>query len=223
MAAIKLFDRVIAAGVKKAPVYDLRGEVRLRSGDIEGAIADFDMREKLMDMGRQHMHLRATAYYYVGRFDDGANEFDGLNRGDRRDVSHALWHYACVAPKYGVPIARSTLPRVDMEKANTPFPELYAMYQGKLKPADVLAAANAGEMAAKYRIRKLFYSHFYIGLWHEAAGESKKAMEHLTIAVEKYKVDDELWYENWWDVAQVHVASLRKAAKTPAGEAQENE
>jgi lipoprotein NlpI len=89
-----------------------------------------------------------------------------------------------------------------------PMMEVYDLFRGKLKPADVLAAAGAGDLTAGQRKPRLFYAHLYLGIYADVLGDRKKAREHLALAAGKYKVDHYMG-----EVARVHHELLKKDAK----------
>lgn len=200
-AAVKLLDRVIAKDAKNAQAFYLRGRERFRTGDVDGSIADFDMTAKLEPNRERELWERGLSHYYAGRFDDGAKQFEQYQTYYDNDVENSVWRYACVARKHGAAKALETLLPIENDR-RIPFMEIYAMFQGKTKPEEVLKAANAGEASDADRKERLFYSHLYIGLWYEANGKADKAKEHLTLADEKYKIGHYMW-----DVAHIHVAT----------------
>ncbi|RIK75606.1 MAG: hypothetical protein DCC68_20890 [Planctomycetota bacterium] len=206
-AAVKLLDRAIAVDDKNAQLFYLRGRERFRTGDVNGSIADFDATAKLEPKRERELWERGLSHYYAGRFDDGAKQFEQYQTFYDNDVENSVWRYACVARKHGAKKALATLLPIENDR-RVPFMEIYAMFQGKKTPEEVLAAANAGEASAEDRKERLFYSHLYIGLWHEANGNAKEAKEHLVLADEKYKIGHYMW-----DVAHVHVARLKAAGK----------
>src|SRR5262249_17849708 len=87
-----------------------------------------------------------------------------------------------------------------------PMMEVYSLFGGKIKPADVLAAVEAGDVPAEQRNAQRFYAHLYLGLYAEATGDRKQAVEHLTIAADKRRIGHYMW-----DVARVHRDLLKKA------------
>jgi lipoprotein NlpI len=206
-AAIKLLDRVLAKDDKNVQAYYYRGRERFRTGDVDGSIADFDMTAKLAPERERELWERGLSHYYASRFDDGAKQFEQYQTFYDNDVENSVWRYACVARKHGAKKALETLMPIENDR-RVPFMEIYAMFQGKKKPAEVLAAANAGEATDEDRKERLFYSHLYIGLWYEANGNAEKSKEHMTLADEKYKIGHYMW-----DVAHVHMARLNKAGK----------
>src|SRR5262249_53996168 len=85
-----------------------------------------------------------------------------------------------------------------------PMMEVYELYRGALKPADVLAAAQAGDVPDAERKNRLFYAHLYLGLYYDIRGDAKEALEHLKLAAGKYRLEHYMG-----DVAQVHEQRLR--------------
>jgi len=71
----------------------------------------------------------------------------------------------------------------------------------------VLAAVETGRPSAAERNQRLFYAHLYLGLYYEAAGDQKRALEHLRKAADDHKIGHYMW-----DVARVHVDLRRREA-----------
>jgi lipoprotein NlpI len=204
--AIDLLDKAIAKDPKVAVVYQLRGLTRFKLGNIAGSIADFD---KFIDLepARKAGHWqRGISYYYAGRFDDGIRQFEGYQTVDQNDVENAVWRYLCQARKDGVKNARADMLKIGKD-TRVPMKEIYELFSGRLKPADVLDAAKAGKPSEEQLNSRLFYAHLYLGLYFETEGDAKKALEHLIIAAD-HRIGHYMW-----DVARVHRDLLRKAKK----------
>jgi lipoprotein NlpI len=88
-----------------------------------------------------------------------------------------------------------------------PMMQIYDLYRGKLKPDDVLKAAEAGSPSKENLNTRLFYAHLYLGLWHEAGGRAGEAKKHL-LQAEQHKIGHYMW-----DVAHVHADRLRAEKK----------
>ena len=206
--AIELLDKAIAKDPKAAAAYQLRGLTHFKLGNIAGSIADFD---KFIDLepARKAGHWqRGISYYYAGRYDDGMRQFEGYQTVDSNDVENAVWRYLCMARKDGVKKARADMLKIGKD-ARVPMKEIYELFSGRLKPADVLEAAKAGKPDKEQLNSRLFYAHLYLGLYYETEGDAKKALEHLAIAAD-HRIGHYMW-----DVARVHRDLLRKAAKKP--------
>src|SRR5262249_24851644 len=142
--------------------------------------------------------------YYAGRFDEGRRQFEGYEKVDANDVENAVWHFLCVARKDGLARARASVLKIGKDK-HVPMMQVYDLYRGVLRPADVLAAAAAG---AAERKQRLFYAHLYLGLYHNAVGDKGKAREHLALAAGKYRIAHYMG-----DVARVHHELLKGEGK----------
>src|SRR5438105_1745593 len=83
------------------------------------------------------------------------------------DVENAAWHFLCVARLSGLAKARASLLPITND-SRVPMMQIYALFAGKAKPDDVLAAAKAGTPTAAQLRRQLFYANLYLGLYYEA-------------------------------------------------------
>jgi lipoprotein NlpI len=205
--AVADFDKTIALAPNNAEAYNRRGSEHFKLGHIAESIKDFDKFLELKPAEEPRHWQRGISYYYAGRFEEGRKQFEGYERIDKNDVENAVWRYLCMARVVGVEKARAALLKVGNDK-RVPMMQIYALFSGQAKPADVLAAAEAGQPSAAERNQRLFYAHLYLGLYYEAAGDEKQALEHIAQAAEKYKVGHYMW-----DVARVHRDLLLKEAK----------
>ena len=201
------FDKAIALDPNAAEAYDHRGSEHLKLGHFTESIQDFDKFLQFKPDQEPGHWRRGIAYYYAGKFDEGRKQFEGYQTVDNNDVENAVWRYLCMARASGVDKARRAIMKVGRDR-RVPFMEVYALYAGQAKPEDVLAAANAGNPPGQQLRERLFYAHLYLGLYYDAAGDKKVALEHITRAAQDYKIGHYMW-----DVAQVHRDLLRKELK----------
>lgn len=187
--------------------YDRRGSVHFKMGKFKESLADFDKFVQLRPQEANGHWRRGITCYYAGAFDEGRKQFEGYEKVDTNDVENAVWHFLCVARADGVEKARAKLLKIGKD-GRVPMMDVYALYAGKIKPEDVLIAAEAGKPTPELLSRQLFYAHLYLGLYYEILGDKKKALEHMTPAAEKYKIRHYMG-----DVAQVHLDVLRKEKK----------
>lgn len=208
--AIALLSEVIAKNPKQALAFYLRGRENFRAGDIKQSVSDLDKHVELAVVSDPKAEARqwerGISYYYAGEFEKGAKQFELYQTFHDQDVENSTWRYLCVARADGVEKARKTLLPISDDR-RVPMMQIYDLYRGKLKPADVLAAAAEGEPTKEALNRQLFYAHLYIGLWHEAAGEHDLAKKHI-LEAEKHKIGHYMW-----DVAHVHAGLLRAKEK----------
>jgi len=204
-AAAAAFTKVIELNPKAVSAYDRRGDARLKTGDFKGSVADFDkMLELNPDFAPEHWR-RGIALYYAEKYAEGAKQFETHKKANPEDVENAAWHYLCNAKVIGKDKARKELIDVTKDR-RVPMKEIQKLFAGTLKPEDVMAAADAVKADTPEGTEARFYAHLYVGLWYAAEGDTKKVLEHLTPAVEKYKIGHYMW-----DVANIHLKMLKKA------------
>jgi len=200
-AAVKWAEKAVAKDPKLAAAHYLLGRETFRLGEVQQSVKHFDRFVELVPQREKSLWERGISLYYAGQFRRGAKQFELYQTYHDNDVENATWRYLCVARTDGAKKARATLLPIRNDR-RVPMMKIYAMYRGKTDPADVLAAAKAGEVPAAARNARLFYAHLYIGLFHEAAGDQKLAAKHIRAAA-KHKIGHYMW-----DVARVHAARL---------------
>ncbi len=202
--AINLLSDLLAKDPKLADAWYLRGREHFRAGKVKESVADLDKLVELKPDLASRQWERGISYYYAGEYEKGARQFELYQTYHDQDVENSTWRYLCVARTAGVEKAKSTLLPIENDR-RVPMMEIYALYQGKLTPDDVLKAAEAGEPNKEMLNIRLFYAHLYIGLWHEAAGKGDLSKKHI-LEAEKHKIGHYMW-----DVAHVHAERLREA------------
>ncbi len=216
MARIKLRDNAAAvdaftAALELDPMLDAardsRGDAYLKLGKFTEAIADYDAYLKANAKFAPEHWRRGIALYYAGKFKDGVAQFETHKTVNPEDVENAAWHYLCNAKVAGKEKSQKALIAVTQD-TRVPMAEIQKLYAGKLKPEDVLAAAQKVKAGTPLGTSARFYANLYVGLWYEAEGDAKKTREHLAEAVEKYKIGDYMW-----DVGQAHLQMLKAKDK----------
>ena len=200
-AIAKLSEAIKVNPTTPLPWY-LRGREHFKAGKIAESVADFDKFVQLQPQAENQQWERGISYYYAGEFAKGAKQFEDYQKYHDQDVENSVWRYLCVARLNGVDKAKANLLPITND-SRVPMMQIYALYRGKLKPEDVLSAANADPPNRELLNQRLFYAHLYIGLWHEAAGNADEAKKHI-LEAEKHKIAHYMW-----DVAHVHAARLR--------------
>lgn len=195
------YTKVLSLLPDHAPALHRRGEAFFRLGRFRESVADFDREIEMTDREAYHWQ-RGISLYYAREYARGAKQFELHRTVNPDDVENAAWHYLCVARQSGVDAARESLIPVQSDP-RVPMAEIHALYAGKSKPRNVIAAAQAGDPPAGELNRRLLYAHLYIGLWYEAAGATATAEEHVRRAAEKYARDGDYMS----DVARVHATT----------------
>jgi lipoprotein NlpI len=204
-AAVKFASKAVEADPKLADAYNLRGMAQFMRSRFAESVADFDRYIALRPGDGPGHWQRGISLYYAGKYDEGRKQFNAYEKVDTNDVENAVWHFLCVARKDGVAKARKGILKIGKDRRPV-MTEVYELFKGKLRPADVEAAARAVGGGEEAKRRAWFYAHLYLGIYYDVTGDRKQALAHLKLADEKYRIGHYMG-----DVARVHHALLRKA------------
>jgi len=200
---ILLFVAGFAHAQDDSRAADLKGDALLKEGKWKEAIAEFDKFLAVNPKLAPEHWRRGIALYYAGRYEDGVKQFETHKTVNPQDVENAAWHYLCNAKVIGAKKARAEL--IDVTKdARVPMAEIQKLFAGKLKPEEVLAAAEKTEAGTAKGTSARFYGHLYVALWYDSEGKAEKVKEHLKKAVEDYPVTDYMWA-----VGNAHLKGLK--------------
>lgn len=202
--AIADFDQCLKLDPQFADAYNHRGSEQFKRGKIAESVKDFDRYLELRPQQKPGHWKRGISLYYLGKFDEGRKQFESYEQVDTNDVENAVWHFLCTARKDGLAGAREKILKIGKD-SRVPMMEVYALFQGKLEPKDVLAAAQEGKLTEEERKQQLFYAHLYLGLYHEVTGDKAKTLEHIRAAATTYRIGHYMG-----DVARVHADLLRR-------------
>jgi lipoprotein NlpI len=197
--AIEDFNRALKIEPQNARIYHERGVAHFKLVQIKESVADFDRFLQILPSQEPEHWQRGISLYYAGEYERGRKQFELHQNANPHDVENAVWHFLCVARGQGIEKAKASLIPIEVERdRRVPMKEIFALYAGKAKPEEVLAAAKQrGE---------LFYAHLYLGLHYEANGSQSKAREHIE------KAANDFYMEHYMgDVARVHAKLLKKA------------
>ena len=201
--AVKALTRAIGLDPRNATAFDRRGDAKLKLGKFADAVADFDKYLEMRPEAAPEHWRRGIALYYAGRFDDGRKQFELHRKVNPEDVENSVWHYLCNARANTPKKARADLIPVTKD-TRVPMKQVLELFAGKLKPQDVIDAAEKAGLKDEPLKEARFYAHLYVALYYESEGDARKAREHLATAVEKYKIGHYMW-----DVADAHLRLLK--------------
>jgi lipoprotein NlpI len=204
--AIADFTRCLERDPKSALAYDHRGSEQFILGHIKESLDDFDKFLELEPKAAPSHWKRGISLYYARRYEDGRKQFKAGDKVFGNDVENAVWHFLCNAKLKGVDEARKEMLPIGKDD-RVPLMVVYDLFLNKGKPAEVLTAAEAGKVSAALRKQQLFYAHLYLGLYYDALGDKRNALDHLRLASGEYR----LGYMG--DVAHVHAELLAKEVK----------
>ena len=108
-SAVQHLTQRLAADPRNPEVYIQRGMAYFKLGDMTAAIDDFDHAEHLNPALTPYLWQRGLAYYYAGRFADGAQQFTIDLTVNAHDVEETVWRYLCQAQLQGARAARESL------------------------------------------------------------------------------------------------------------------
>jgi lipoprotein NlpI len=184
---------------------DRRGDLYLWQGEFKKAVADYDAFLKENPRFEPEHWRRGIALYYTGQYKEGVAQFETHKTVNPQDVENAAWHYLCNSKIVGTKKAAAELIDVTRDP-RIPMAEIQKLFAGKLKPEDVLAAAEKTKENTADGTSARFYANLYVALWYDAEGNAKKVKEHLNDAVLKYEISDYMW-----KVGRAHLTLLEKA------------
>lgn len=190
-------------------LYQRRGVAHFKAGKFKASVADFDAYLKANPADEPHHWQRGISHYYAGMYKEGVAQFELHRTVNPEDVENAIWHYLCKAKVGGVEAARKALIPIK-DDGRSWAGKAFDMFRGELTPAQYLREMEALGGREAEKSNRLFYTHLYIGLFHEAAGDADKAKQHITIAAEKYPSKHYMG-----DVARVHAAVFNKKQDAP--------
>jgi lipoprotein NlpI len=185
-------------GQSPREAYD-RAVAEFERGRVVESANNFDRLVKLAPEEMPQLWQRGIALYYAGRYADCRAQFEAHRRVNPDDVENAAWHFLCVARAESPEKARSALLPVGPDP-RVPMREVYEMFRGKLRPEDVLKAAGSSTSGQ-------FYAQLYLGLYFEALGDKRKALEHITVAAEDRFAAPGRYMHT---VAKVHLGLLKR-------------
>jgi lipoprotein NlpI len=201
--AIADFTQSLKLEPSSTSLYQVRGEDYFRVGRFKESVADFDRYLELVPAQKPYHWQRGISLYYAGEFEEGRKQFELHQTVNAHDVENAVWHFLCTTRVSGLAKARAALIPIEGD-ARIPMSQVHGLFSGKLKVADVLKAARAGNPSAKELNNRLFYAHLYLGLYFEATGDSAASREHIFKAASEFNADHYMG-----DVARSHAAILR--------------
>jgi lipoprotein NlpI len=162
------------------------------------SVAAFDKLIAIAPETEPRLWQRGLSLYYAEKYLEGREQFELHQTVNPNDVENAAWHFICVAKKEGVEAARKVLIPISGD-SRVPMKEVHDLFAGKGTEEEVMKAANAGDDADAKR-NHLCFAHLYLGLYHEALGNTDQAKAHMLKAAVDYKMDHYMG-----KCAQVHV------------------
>ena len=185
------------AQVRPQEIFD-RAVREFQAGRIRESAKGFDEVARLVPAYAPQLWQRGIALYYAGRYRDCRAQFESHRTVNPNDVENAAWHFLCVTRAESPEKAKAALLPVGPD-ARIPMREVYEMFRGALEPEQVMKAAGTD-------VEAQFYGHLYVGLYFEALGDQRRALEHITAAASDRFSSGGYMHM----VARVHLSLLRR-------------
>jgi lipoprotein NlpI len=183
-----------------------RGDMRLFLGNFEGARSDYEKMIQL-DPSLEVSHWRlGIAYFYLKEYDKAARQFEIYHNYDAIDRENGIWRFMSQFKSKGLRTAREGLLTYKKDD-RPPYPLLYEMFAGRLKPDEVFTEIEKVNYPENYRNRVLFHATLYVGIYLELVeGNKEMAGNLLRKAFEnKYGRATGTYM---WQVARLHYFQL---------------
>jgi lipoprotein NlpI len=198
----------LTAETTKAPenidLYSRRGDARFFLADFTGAVADYDKMVALAAEEDKSHWRRGIAFFYAGKYEQAAGQFERYHSFDNVDRENGIWRYLSQVKAYGKERARQDLLKYEKDDRE-PFPDVYQLFAGKIEPDAILQRIDAAEITDAEREKRRFYAHLYIGLSYAVEDQPGSAREHLAkAAANKWPERAGYGPHYMWHVARLH-------------------
>ncbi|MEY4567835.1 MAG: hypothetical protein RLY14_2805 [Planctomycetota bacterium] len=202
--AVAELDTAVGKQPNDVSLLQLRAETLFRIGEFEKSVKDFDKVVELRPQLKAENWQRGIALYYVGRFKDGADQFEEHHRVNPDDVENTFWFFLCLAKAESIETARKKIipSRGD---ARPPLMEIYKLVRGEVTPADVEKSISQFTAGTRGREQAEFYGYLYLGLWFDLQGDRPKAIDFLKKSL---TANDQGYMA---DVGKVHLKMLQSS------------
>ena len=206
--------KAIEANPKNINAFSRRGDAFFFLGKFDEAVADYDQMVKLDDSQANSHWRRGIALFYAGKFKEAAAQFESYHSFDQVDRENGIWRYLSQYKAHGRDKAREGLLKYEKDDRE-PFPAVYKLFAGTMKPEEILERIEAAEISKDEREKRLFYAQLYIGLNHAVEGDAVAAQRHLRLAtLNKWGPAAGYGPNYMWHVGRLHEQLLRTK---PAG------
>jgi lipoprotein NlpI len=182
--------------------YSNRGDARLFLGDFVGAKNDYEkMIELKPELEISHWRL-GIVYFYLSEFGKAARQFEIYHQYDDVDRENGIWRFMSQFQESGLEKAREGLLSYNHDD-RPPYPWLYEMFKGKIKPFEVFQKIKAAGFPPAYEVRVLFHANLYVGIFLELTeGPTEETLRYLANATHNSYGRSSGTF--MWQVARLH-------------------
>ena len=182
--------------------YSSRGDARLFLGDFLGAKNDYEkMIELKPELEISHWRL-GIVYFYLSEFGKAARQFEIYHQYDDVDRENGIWRFMSQFQESGLEKAREGLLSYNHDD-RPPYPWLYEMFKGKIKPFEVFQKIKAAGFPPAHEVRVLFHANLYVGIFLELTeGPTEETLRYLANATHNSYGRSSATF--MWQVARLH-------------------
>jgi lipoprotein NlpI len=197
---------VISENPELVRAWSNRGDMRLFLGNFEGARSDYEKMIQL-DPSLEVSHWRlGIAYFYLKEYDKAARQFEIYHNYDAIDRENGIWRFMSQFKSKGLRTAREGL-LIYKKDDRPPYPLLYEMFAGRLKPDEVFTEIEKVNYPENYRNRVLFHATLYVGIYLELVDGNKEMAGNLLRKAFENKYGRATG-TYMWQVARLHYFQL---------------
>jgi lipoprotein NlpI len=208
LQVVELATKLLDANGAPPTLWYWRARAQFCLGNILESVRDFDRYHELEPERRSRQWERGIALYYAGRYEDGAKQFELYQTYHDNDVENSVWRFLCLVPTVGREKARETMLPIRRDP-RVPMMPIYDLYRGAGTLEQVWEAVESGDPSPEALAGRRFYAQLYVGLYHEARGETELARKHLLQAADDH-TETEGINRYMWEVARVHAERIRQ-------------
>ena len=211
---IERATKSIAAAPGDVALYSQRGDAYFFRGKFAEALADYDQMAVLEPRILPTHWRRGLALYYVGRYEDSAQQFEKSFELDQSDRENGIWRYYAQARQLGLEAARQKLLKYE-QSDREPLPDIYRLCEGTLTPADLeQKLAAAASLPEADRSQREFYLRLYLGLDAALRNDNEAARRHLSAAVaDRWSRQASYGTNYMWHIARLQLDLLPPPAE----------
>jgi lipoprotein NlpI len=211
-AQVERLTSAITDNPKNVGLYSRRGDAYFFLGQFADSVADYDQMVTLEPSEDASHWRRGIALFYAQKYDEAARQFERYHSFDDVDRENGIWRYLCQVKADGVEKARAGLLKYEKDDRE-PFGDVYRLFAETIEPPVILEHIEQADVAAEERLKRRFYAHLYIGLWHAVHDRPQEAKPHLQQAAENpWPAAAGYGPRYMWHVARLHYDLLSDAA-----------
>jgi len=213
-------EKVVGRFIKENPNlvrgWSSRGDMRLFLGNFEGARMDY---EKMIEIkpALEVSHWRlGIAYFYLEEYEKAARQFEIYHNYDAVDRENGIWRFMSQFKSKGLKTAREGLLKYEKDD-RPPYPLLYEMFAGRLRPDEVFTRIEAVNYPQDYRERVLFHATLYAGIYLELVVNNQEIATNLLKKAFENKYGQSTG-TYMWQVARLHYFQILERNKSATSE-----